>query len=534
MNQLSGQDAMFLYLDKPHAGTHGLLVYIYDQSTAPGGVVRYKDIVRHVEANLHHAPYFRKKLLRVPLELDFPYLVDDEHFDINYHMRHIALPKPGDWRQFCIQASRIVTRPLDLSRPLWEMYVVEGLDNVDFLPKGSFAILTKLHHAVVDGTALTELTGHLHELTPKVKRARPKQWSPAPPPDTARLLGRAAVNNVLGSLRTGRPLAHVGPRLAALAGKLAGEAFSGHHPVPTTRFNSPVGSQRVYDGVQFPLAEVRAIRAAVPGATVNDTVSGIVGGALRRYLQAKREAVDPSLVAIMPINTRRDAAERQAQGNTISVMTAAARTDIADPLERIAAINEATGRSKTISNAIGARELTDITKHSPAPTMMLASKLLLRGNFGGSPRMPFHNLCISNVPGPQFPIYLVGAKLAFFSVVAPVTDGFTLFFAVTSYDGKLFITVTSTPESVPDPEVMAQCLRDSFQEAKVAAETRAGKGTGRATRAKKARRAPAGKRVAPARATPARAALTRAALTRAARNRAGGKTRAKTRRKSTA
>ena len=296
MNQLTGQDAMFLYLDKPNAGTHGLLVYIYDQSTAPGGVVRYKDIVRHVEANLHHAPYFRKKLLRVPLELDFPYLVDDEQFDINNHMRHIALPKPGDWRQFCIQASRIVARPLDLSRPLWEMDAVEGLDKVDFLPKGAFA----------------------------------------------------------------------------------------------------------------------------------------------------------------------------------------------------------TGRSKTVSSAIGARELTDITKHSPAPTMMLASRLHLLGNFGGNPRMPFHNCCISNVPGPQFPLYLAGAKLAFLSVVAPVTDGFTLFFAVTSYDGKLFISVTSTPESVPDPEFMAQCLRDRFEEASRAARARAGKGG--------KRKAPARKRAAPARAASARAA----------------------------
>src|SRR5215469_4447209 len=119
MRQLTGQDAMFLYLDQPHASTHGLLVYLYDQSTAPGGIVRFKDILRHVEANLHLAPFFRKKLLRVPLELDFPYLVDDEDFDLNYHVRHIALPKPGDWRQFCIQASRIVARPLDLARPLW-------------------------------------------------------------------------------------------------------------------------------------------------------------------------------------------------------------------------------------------------------------------------------------------------------------------------------------------------------------------------------------------------------------------------------
>ena len=124
LRQLSGQDAMFLYLDNPRASAHGTLIYIYDQSTAPKGLVRFKQILHHIEANLDLAPFFRKKLMRVPLELDYPYLVDDHEFDLNYHVRHIALPKPGDWRQFCIQAARINARPLDLSRPLWEMYVV--------------------------------------------------------------------------------------------------------------------------------------------------------------------------------------------------------------------------------------------------------------------------------------------------------------------------------------------------------------------------------------------------------------------------
>ncbi|HTP99548.1 MAG TPA: wax ester/triacylglycerol synthase family O-acyltransferase [Casimicrobiaceae bacterium] len=469
MQQLTGQDAMFLYLDKPHAATSGLLVYIYDQSTAPGGLVRFKDIRRYIEASLHLAPFFRKKLLRVPLELDFPYLVDDEHFDIDYHVRHIALPKPGDWRQFCIQASRIAARPLDLSRPLWEMYVVEGLDNVDFLPKDSFAILTKLHHCSVDGTALTELTWRLHTQTPQLPKFRKKRWSPEPAPDTLSLLSRAALNTATSSLRAGRALATVGPRVAGLAAKLAKDAASGRHPVPTTRFNGAVGTQRVYDGVILPFDAVRAVKSAVADATVNDTVAAIVGGALRRYLADKREPVDPSLVAFMPINTRQDASEKQTTGNAVAIMTAAVRTDIAHPLERLAAIHAATSRSKEVSKAIGARELTDLTKHAPAPTMLLASKLLLAGGFGGNPRLPFHNLCISNVPGPPFPLYFLGAKLELFSVVAPVTDGFTLFFAVTSYDGKLVITTTSVPEIVPDPAFMAQCLRDSFEEMKAAA-----------------------------------------------------------------
>ncbi|MCC6196922.1 MAG: DUF1298 domain-containing protein, partial [Burkholderiales bacterium] len=212
------------------------------------------------------------------------------------------------------------------------------------------------------------------------------------------------------------------------------------------------------------------IKSAVAGATVNDTVAAIVGGALRRYLADKREPVKPSLVAFMPINTRQDASEKQTTGHTVAIMTAAVRTDIADPLARLAAIHEATSHSKEVSNAIGARELTDLTKHAPAPTMLLASKLLLLGGFGGNPKLPFHNLCISNVPGPPFPLYFLGAKLELFSVVAPVTDGFTLFFAVTSYDGKLVVTLTSVPGIVPDPAFMAQCLRDSFAEMKRAVQ----------------------------------------------------------------
>jgi len=172
----------------------------------------------------------------------------------------------------------------------------------------------------------------------------------------------------------------------------------------------------------------------------------------------------------MPINTRQEASEKQTTGNTVAIMTAAVRTDIADPLERLAAIHAATSRSKEVSNAIGARELTDLTKHAPAPTILLASKLLLLGGFGGNPKLPFHNLCISNVPGPPFPLYFLGAKLELFSVVAPVSDGFTMFFAVTSYDGKLIVTLTSVPEIVPDPAFLAQCLRESFEDMKRAAQ----------------------------------------------------------------
>ena len=174
MRQLSGNDARFLYSDTAHANSNVTLIQIYDPWTAPGGGVRFKSILAHIERRLDRSPIFRSKLHRVPLELDYPYWVDDEDFDLEYHVRHIALPKPGDWRQFCIQASRIHARPLDLNRPLWEIYVIEGLDSLLELPAGSFAMLTKVHHAAVDVERGADITMLLHDTTP--------QRRPAPPP----------------------------------------------------------------------------------------------------------------------------------------------------------------------------------------------------------------------------------------------------------------------------------------------------------------------------------------------------------------
>ena len=165
MRQLSEADAAFIYSDNAHTNSNVSLLHIYDQTTAPGGVVRFKQILTHVESRLSRLPILRQKILRVPLDLDYPYWVEDENFDIEYHVRHIALPKPGDWRQFCIQASRIHARPLDLQRPLWEMYVIEGLDSFLDLPFGSFAVLLKVHHAAVDMAHSNELTTLLHDIS---------------------------------------------------------------------------------------------------------------------------------------------------------------------------------------------------------------------------------------------------------------------------------------------------------------------------------------------------------------------------------
>jgi len=187
MRQLRGEDARFVYADTGHANSNITLVSIYDPSTAADGRVHFKGLLKHIESRLHLSPIFRQKLLRVPLELDHPYWIEDERFDLEYHARHVALPKPGDWRQFCIQVSRIHARPLDMTRPLWELYLVEGLDAFVDLPKDSFALLTKLHHAAIDvrrGTAIITL---LHDTTPRP----PKQRVPPKPPGSPRKQRRA-------------------------------------------------------------------------------------------------------------------------------------------------------------------------------------------------------------------------------------------------------------------------------------------------------------------------------------------------------
>lgn len=178
MQQLSSLDASFLSYETPNTPMHVGGIQIYDPSTAPGAEVRFKDILRHIDQRLHVFRGFRQKLARVPFDLDNPYWVEDANFDLEYHVRHIALPKPGDWRQFCIQVARLHSRPLDLTKPLWEFNIIEGLDNIEGLPKGCFALVFKIHHAAIDGMSGMDMTSALHDLTPDAPAPEPKSWAP--------------------------------------------------------------------------------------------------------------------------------------------------------------------------------------------------------------------------------------------------------------------------------------------------------------------------------------------------------------------
>ena len=459
MRQLSEQDAVFLYSETAHSNSNITLLHIYDQSTAPGGKVRFKSILAQVENRLERVPILRQRLRQVPFGLDRPYWVEDVDFNLEYHVRHLALPKPGDWRQFCIQASRIHDRPLDLSRPLWEMYVIEGLDSFFDLPQGSFAVLLKIHHAAIDLEHGNEITTMLHDFSPESPPHEPPEpWFPSAPPGDLALLVRALAHSTLFPMRRLRRMARgVALVVPAIANRLV-EVVKQPEKVVVTRFNTVVSPHRVFDTRRFPLAEFKTVRALIDGASVNDAVLAVCGGGMRRYLELQGELPLGSLTARAPLGVRAGA------GHELIWASVHLGTDIADPLARLAMIREQTATSAGMPNAVSARELTDMARYAPGAAIAITSKTLAYASAQLGRWAPLANCTIANVPGPTVPLYLRGARMTYFSAIMPISDGMGLVFSVTSYDDKIIVSFTSCYEQLPDPEVFAQCVRDSFQE----------------------------------------------------------------------
>ena len=388
--------------------------------------------------------------------------MDDEHFDIEYHVRHIALPKPGDWRQLMIQVSRLRSRKLDKTRPLWEASVIEGLDNVEGLPPGCFALFFKMHHATVDGVGGAALQAAVHDLEPLEPASPDSQAAvrdlPTAPPNVVELLARGALNNIVKSTRLVVGLGQAIPRL--IRAKLATPG-QGEEEVPSTLFNRDrVTANRVIDGCQFDLADLTAMAKSCDDAKINDVALAIVSGALRNYLDGRDDLPDQTLIAACPLNVRSDDAADA--DNMVSMMTTPLYTDIEDPLERLSAIVAGTRRAKAFTDIVGADTLTAIPMNVPAfvargltqPLISLAMHL---------DTLSF-NTIVSNVAGIQQPMYFCGAKMVAVFGTGPVIDRAGLFHTVFSYNGKVTFTFTACREMMPDPATYTECLRTSFAE----------------------------------------------------------------------
>ena len=464
MQQLSGMDASFLYFETPRSPGHVFSVYIYDQSSAPGGKVTFKGILNHLEQRLHVSRTFRQRLVQVPMGLDHPYWIEDPNFDLEYHARHIALPEPGDWRQLMIQIARLHSRPLDLTRPLWEMYVIEGLDNIEDLPAGSFAIMTKFHHAAVDGVTLLEITSAVHDTSPDAEPPTPeKDWQPEAEPSPYELMARAAFNNATRPFQFARMMARLAPggdRLLQPSPRPDGDVPTG--PAPRTRFSGVTSGHKVVEARRFELDAAKRIKNAVPGATINDVAITVVGGALRSYLLEKGELPDEPLRVMAPISTR-TADQAGAAGNQVSAMVVTAATHIADPRERLAAVQASTKASKAATEAVGARELSQFSEFLPGGLAALGARAAAEFQMANRTE-PMINTVVTNVPGPQVPLYFAGARLVTYFGGAGLGDGMGLLHGIGSYCGQLIVSVVSDRAMMPDPGHYAELIERSFAE----------------------------------------------------------------------
>jgi diacylglycerol O-acyltransferase / wax synthase len=460
VQQLSPQDAMFAYMERPNAPLQLGWLNIYDPASSPGGQVGFDEVVAYVEARLHTIRFFREKLAFLPLKLGEPFWVDDENFDLERHISQVELAAPGDWPALTRLVARLFEQPLDFARPLWEFHVIRGLDNVAGYPKGSFAVLAKIHHAAVDGISGVDVTTLLHAETPAAASptGAAAPWTPAAEPGPLALLGRSYLSTLRHPARRLRSVARNLPvfkrvKDATAAGELQAAP---RRKVPPTKFSGPVGPHRAIDAVRFPLEELRPIRALVPEATLNDVLLGICGGALRRLLLSQNALPAEPLLATCPISIR-SADERGKFGNRIGNMVIGLATELDDPVDRLGSIQAETASAKEMTEAIGAQTLSEMSEILPGALVSLATRVSTR--LAGS---AVANTTVTNVPGPQQRFYLAGAELLSQFALGTLLDGMGLFHFIHSYCGEITLTVTADRDKLPDPAFYADCIRDEF------------------------------------------------------------------------
>lgn len=470
MEQLSGLDAAFVYLDARNAPMHVGGLHVYQPSQGRFG---FEEFRAHIAACIDRSPIFRRRLQQVPLRLGRPFWIDDPHFDLDLHLQHSALPAPGNWEALRELAARMFSRPLDPERPLWHLTFVAGLEHCGSFPPGSFAVISRVHHAAADGLGTLDMFNAIWSHQPRRLKARRHRARPRPPraPGGLKLL-RKSLGGVFRE-----PGETLGWAASLLRGGLGvGREFIAreHHAppmlfqAPRSPFNVPISSRRVFDAANLPLEQVRAIRAAVPGATVNDVVLAACSGGLQRYLRDYGNLPEQDLVAMAPISVRN---EVNKGGNRVSAMLVPLEVKARDPLERLRRIHQHAVDSKAYTEAIGAATLADTSRFVPYSLATAAAGLYSGLHLARYHRPPF-NLVITNVPGPREPLYLGTAKLLEGYGTAPVLDGLGLILVVTSYLDTLTVSATAAHEAVPDVERLIEGVRASFAELYGAVDTR--------------------------------------------------------------
>jgi WS/DGAT/MGAT family acyltransferase len=464
-DRLSALDTSFLQLERLETPMHvGALTVLEGEPFFDGdGRFRIADVRDLVTSRLHLIPRFRKRVMSVPLDAGKPIWVDDDRFDIGYHVRLTALPAPGSRGQLLALFERVQAQLLDRGRPLWELWFVEGLEG------GHVALFQKTHHALVDGISGVDVATVLLDLTPEPAVFEPEPWHPAPAPPSARLLIDTVKSVAEGTgavARTARRAVEVPRRAVERIGTFARQLSTladGTIVAPRTSLNRTVtGRSRRFGTVRVPLDDVKRVRRAF-GGTVNDVVLAGVGGGLARLFEARGE-LEPALTlkVFCPVSVR-DETEHMKLGNRVSAMFVPLPVGEPDPVARLRAVQATTADLKEREQAVGAATLLNLTEFA-APTLMgLAARL--------AHRQTFFNLICTNVPGPQVPLYCMGARVLEAYPMLPLSKNLNVGVAILSYCGNLYIGLLADRDQWPDLDVFEAGIDDAFAElAKLAAE----------------------------------------------------------------
>ena len=477
MRQLTGLDAQFLALETPRQNGHVSGLAILDPSTTPSGSLELADVQAMIAERLPLLPPFRWRLRQVPLGLDYPYWIDDPDFDLEYHVRELALPPPPTDAKLAEQVARIFARPLDRSRPLWEVYLIHGLHD------GGVALLTKIHHAAVDGMSGAEIMGVLLDLTPEGREAPPPASSNGDgEPGELQMLVRGLLGAprywqrvlralpstlpnledtpILGDVPGAKTLGRTTARLArALRGRESRVLERTTLTPPRTSFNGRVSAHRRFAFGQLSLDQVKAVKNAY-GCTLNDVVVSLCAGAVRRWLIEHDELPETPLVTQVPVSVRTEA-QLGTYGNRIGLLSVPLFTNEPDPAERLRKTHDALRIAKDRHRALPAELLQDATQFIPPAVFARAARVTFSL---AATRTPVWNLVVSNVPGPQIPLYLAGAQVLANYPVSVITDGLGLNITVMSYCGHLDFGIVADREQMRDVWRLIEWLRDSLEE----------------------------------------------------------------------
>ncbi len=468
MQRLSGLDASFLYLESPSNHMHVAATMTFDPSTVEGGY-SFDKVRALLQSRLHLIPQFRQRLATVPFNLHHPVWVEDPDFDLDYHLRRIAAPAPGSYHELADLAGDIAGRQLDRSRPLWEMYIVEGLEH------GHIGVIAKMHHSTIDGVSGANMMVYLFDLEPNPTddKSPPEDWEPERLPSDAELLAYAVRSRLKRPMQVAKVVPQVGQAaFNVIRNRRSSETVNAPAPLtaPRTSFNGAITPHRKVAYTIASLSDVKAIKNAF-GTTVNDVVLAVVGGGLRRYLQRTNQLPEKSLISTVPISVRPPEGEEDTSigANKVSAMFTSLATHVEDPVERLHAIHEVTKGAKEEHNAIGADMLQSLTEFA-APRLFGLAMRFYSGSKLADRGPVIHNLVISNVPGPPFPLYFAGAKLVSLFPMGPVMEGAGLNITVISYMDDFDIGLIVCRESVPDVWDMAADIEESLAELKKAAD----------------------------------------------------------------